>query len=164
MITFLNDKEDPQLRASFYENLVGVATFIGWQSSQIISPLLQQGLSDPEEFVTACCIAAMSALTELDLLLKASLLQLLRESAPFLLHPNLWVRQAAAGFLAAAAARLDPVDVLVKLGAIAAPYLQRQVRGFMSGLAMAGFAEIVFEVRVTLLYNDSLLKRVNWIL
>ena len=29
MITFLNDKEDPQLRLSFYENIVGVAAFVG---------------------------------------------------------------------------------------------------------------------------------------
>ena len=29
MITFLNDKEDHQLRLSFYENIVGVAAFVG---------------------------------------------------------------------------------------------------------------------------------------
>ena len=31
MITFLNDKEDHQLRLSFYENIVGVAAFVGKQ-------------------------------------------------------------------------------------------------------------------------------------
>ncbi len=29
MITFLNDKEDAQLRLSFYENIIGVAAFVG---------------------------------------------------------------------------------------------------------------------------------------
>jgi phosphoinositide-3-kinase regulatory subunit 4 len=42
MITFLNDKEDAQLRDSFYENIVGVATYVGWQCSLILLPLLQQ--------------------------------------------------------------------------------------------------------------------------
>ena len=42
MITFLNDKEDAQLRNSFYENIVGVATYVGWQCSLILQPLLQQ--------------------------------------------------------------------------------------------------------------------------
>lgn len=63
MITFLNDKEDPQLRLSFYENIVGVAAFVGWQCSPILLPLLQQGLSDPEEFVIAKCINTMASLT-----------------------------------------------------------------------------------------------------
>ena len=34
MITFLNDKEDPQLRLSFYENIIGVAAFVGKHSSK----------------------------------------------------------------------------------------------------------------------------------
>ena len=42
MITFLNDKDDAHLRNSFYENIVGVAAYIGWQSSVILLPLLQQ--------------------------------------------------------------------------------------------------------------------------
>ncbi len=42
MITFLNDKDDAQLRESFYRNIVSVVTFIGWPSPQILMPLLQQ--------------------------------------------------------------------------------------------------------------------------
>ena len=63
MITFLNDKEDSQLRLAFYDNIVGVAAFVGWQCSPILLPLLQQGLSDPEEFVIARCINTMASLT-----------------------------------------------------------------------------------------------------
>ena len=50
MITFLNDKEDAQLRNSFYENIVGVATYVGWQCSLILQPLLQQ-------VTTHCCLS-----------------------------------------------------------------------------------------------------------
>jgi len=56
-----------------------------------------QGLSDPEEFVVSRCIGAMASLTEIDLLQKAALYELLKDTTPYLLHPNLWIRQATAG-------------------------------------------------------------------
>ena len=127
MITFLNDKEDAHLRASFYENIVGVAAFVGWQCSPILLPLLQQGLSDSEEFVVARCITTMLHLTSLGLLQKVALYELLKETTVFLVHPNLWIRQATAGFISAAATQLDPIDVVVKLGAIISPFLQKEV-------------------------------------
>ncbi len=97
MITFLNDKDDAQLRDSFYRNIVKVVAYIGWPSTQIIVPLLQQGLCDTEENVIASCIDAMSRLTTPELMNKSTLYQLLPEAVPFLLHPNLWIRQATAG-------------------------------------------------------------------
>lgn len=42
MVTFLNDKTDKHLRASFFDNIVHVATFVGQQCSPILCPLLQQ--------------------------------------------------------------------------------------------------------------------------
>ena len=42
MITFLNDKYDWHLRAAFFSSIVGVASYVGWQSSGILKPLLQQ--------------------------------------------------------------------------------------------------------------------------
>lgn len=42
MITFLNDKEDTNLRGTFFDCIVGVAAFVGWQCSDILIPLLQQ--------------------------------------------------------------------------------------------------------------------------
>jgi hypothetical protein len=39
----------------------------------------------------------MANLTELDLLQKAALYELLKDTTPYLLHPNLWIRQATAG-------------------------------------------------------------------
>lgn len=43
VITFLNDKEDKNLRGSFFDCIVGIATFVGWHCSTILIPLLQQG-------------------------------------------------------------------------------------------------------------------------
>lgn len=84
VITFLNDKEDKELRGSFFECIVGVAAYVGWHSSPILMPLLQQGLADPEEFVTTKAISAMATLTELGLLHKSALYQLLYETMVFL--------------------------------------------------------------------------------
>lgn len=86
VITFLNDKEDKQLRGSFYECIVDVAAYVGWHCSPILMPLLQQGLTDPEEFVTTKAINAMAMLTEQGLLHKTALYQLLSETVIFLVR------------------------------------------------------------------------------
>ncbi|KAJ8948165.1 hypothetical protein NQ318_009257 [Aromia moschata] len=93
MITFLNDKEDRELRGSFFDCIVGVAAYIGWHCSGNTHP----GLTDCSEFVTMKSINAMAALTELGLLSKPALCELVMECSYFLVHPSLWVRQAVAG-------------------------------------------------------------------
>ncbi|KMR04641.1 phosphoinositide 3-kinase regulatory subunit 4 [Lasius niger] len=94
VITFLNDKEDKELRGSFFECIVGVAAYVGWHSSPILMPLLQQGLSDPEEFVTTKAINAMATLTELGLLHKSALYQLLSETMVFLIEKEILLLEA----------------------------------------------------------------------
>lgn len=74
-----------------------------------------QGLSDPEEFIIVKSINAMKELIKLNLLSKASVYQLLQDTACFLVHPNLWIRHAVAGFIAAIAVTLDTVDVQCKV-------------------------------------------------
>ena len=39
----------------------------------------------------------MSALTDLGLLQKVAIYQLLKETTPYLLHPAIWIRHATAG-------------------------------------------------------------------
>ncbi|XP_015117187.1 phosphoinositide 3-kinase regulatory subunit 4 [Diachasma alloeum] len=124
VITFLNDKDDKQLRGSFFECIVGVAAYVGWHSSPILMPLLQQGLTDPEEFVTKKAINAMATLTELGLLHKPALYQLLSETVVFLVHPNLWIRHATVGFISAAARTLNLVDVQCKVQVMIQQYLK----------------------------------------
>ncbi|KOX70771.1 Phosphoinositide 3-kinase regulatory subunit 4 [Melipona quadrifasciata] len=124
VITFLNDKEDKELRGSFFECIVGVAAYVGWHSSPILMPLLQQGLADPEEFVTTKAINAMATLTELGLLHKSALYQLLHETMVFLVHPNLWIRHATVGFISTAARTLNLVDVQCKVQSMIQSYLK----------------------------------------
>ena len=61
------------------------------------------------------------------MLQKVALYELLKETSPYLLHPNLWIRQATAAFVAASAKILDGVDVVVKLGTIIAPFMKQPV-------------------------------------
>lgn len=48
----------------------GVAAYVGWQSSSILKPLLQQGLSDVEEFVIFKALNALTCMCQLGLLQK----------------------------------------------------------------------------------------------
>ncbi|KAL1512914.1 hypothetical protein ABEB36_002417 [Hypothenemus hampei] len=123
MITFLNDKEDTQLRKSFFDCIVGVASYIGWHCTSILTPLLLQGLTDTSEFVTRKAIIAMASLTELSLVTTSSLCELITECSYFLVHPNLWIREAVCGFIAKAAQRLSLLDVQCKVMPHLEPYL-----------------------------------------
>lgn len=47
-----------------------MAAYVGWQSSSILKPLLQQGLSDTEEFVIYKALNALTCMCHLGLLQK----------------------------------------------------------------------------------------------
>ena len=70
-------------------------------------------------------ITAMSDLVSQGLLEKVAIFDMLKMSSAFLLHPNLWIRQATAGLVSAVASKLDNVDVQVKLSSIVSPYLKQ---------------------------------------
>ena len=102
MITFLNDKQDHELRAAFFKKVDGVIALLGWHYSDILKPLLQQGLSDSEECNVSTSLSCMATLIELGLLQKHVVIQLLDDVVPLLYHPNIWIRK-------------DVIWVLVKL-------------------------------------------------
>ncbi|GLV32887.1 Vacuolar protein sorting 15 [Carabus blaptoides fortunei] len=85
MITFLNDKE---LRGSFFDCIIDVAAYVGCHSSAILSPLLYQ---------------------------KTALCELIAETACYLVHLSVWIRQAVAGFMVTAAKTLTILDVQCKI-------------------------------------------------
>lgn len=124
IITFLNDKEDKNLRGTFFDCIVGIAAFVGWHCSPILIPLLQQGFSDPEEFVIAKAIRATTALTELGLLQKTSLCEFICDCVCFLNHPNLWIRHEICGLISTSAKILSALDVQCKIMPAVAPHLR----------------------------------------
>lgn len=124
MITFLNDKQDWQLRASFFVAITSVASYVGWQSAQILKPLLQQGLSDSEEFVIQKTLSSLQKLVYFGFLYKSVLLEFVSDIVPLLAHPNDWIRQGSAGFISSVASVMDVADLHVKLLPQVKPFLR----------------------------------------
>ncbi|XP_037949245.1 phosphoinositide 3-kinase regulatory subunit 4-like [Teleopsis dalmanni] len=114
IMTFLND-DDKNLRGAFYDNIAGVAGYIGWQASDILVPLLQQGFTDREEFVIAKAIRAVTILIELGHIKKPTVTDIIKELACYLCHPNLWIRHEISGMISTAARTLSAIDVQCKV-------------------------------------------------
>uniref|UniRef100_G3T4E6 non-specific serine/threonine protein kinase n=1 Tax=Loxodonta africana TaxID=9785 RepID=G3T4E6_LOXAF len=127
MITFLNDKNDWHLRGAFFDSIVGVAAYVGWQSSSILKPLLQQGLSDAEEFVIVKALNALTCMCQLGLLQKPHVYEFASDIAPFLCHPNLWIRYGAVGFITVVADKISTADVYCKLMPYLDPYITQPI-------------------------------------
>uniref|UniRef100_A0A914VQF4 non-specific serine/threonine protein kinase n=1 Tax=Plectus sambesii TaxID=2011161 RepID=A0A914VQF4_9BILA len=125
MITFLNDKVDWRLRATFFECCPVAAAYIGWQSTLILKPLLQQGLRDFEEFVVFRTLSCLANLCQQGLLHKHVIYELLPDAVPFLAHPNEWLCVATVSFLSALEKTLNVADMHCKVMPIVNPYLKQ---------------------------------------
>jgi phosphoinositide-3-kinase regulatory subunit 4 len=111
LITFLNDKDDWHLRLAFFRCVSGIASFIGWHAAPLLLPLLKQGLSDVEEFVMREALITIKNLTEISYFGHRYLLDLLEEVLPFVIHPNLWLRNASVGVITSIKSNLSEVDL-----------------------------------------------------
>lgn len=80
-----------------------------------MAPLLQQGLSDPEETIIYKTITSISALVQQGLLNKTIVYDLTYEAMPLLAHPNLWVRHAMISFILTLTKKLSLADVNCKI-------------------------------------------------
>ncbi|KAL4221189.1 phosphoinositide-3-kinase [Mactra antiquata] len=127
MITFLNDKIDWHLRGAFFDNIVGIAAYVGWQSSEIVKPLLEQGISDPEEFIVHKSLGALKSLTELGLLQKPMLHYFIKIVVPLLAHPGMWIRQGSVGFVSAVASKLNIADIHCNLLPSLEPFIKSSI-------------------------------------
>jgi phosphoinositide-3-kinase regulatory subunit 4 len=98
--TYLNDR-DWLLKSSFFETIVGVATYVGTAGlEEFIMPLMVQSLADPEDSVVERVIRSFSSIARLGLFQKTKVWELVDIVARFTMHPNIWIREAAAQFLA----------------------------------------------------------------
>ncbi|KAH9515561.1 phosphoinositide-3-kinase, regulatory subunit 4 [Bulinus truncatus] len=127
IVTFLNVKDDWRLRACFFKTVVDVTMYVGWQCSEVLLPLLQQGLYDVEEFVITEDLLALKKLTNHRLLNKTMMQTLVCDAAALLAHPGPWIRQAAVGFVTAVAQAYDIPDIHCKLLPQIRPFLSRNV-------------------------------------
>ncbi|KAI0357817.1 hypothetical protein OH77DRAFT_1303761 [Trametes cingulata] len=128
MITYLNDR-DWLLRYAFFDSIVDVAACAGGRSlEEYILPLMIQALSDVEETVVAKVLASLTNLCELGLFQKMRIWELMSATLGFLYHPNVWIRQGAAAFIASAAKHLPTSDVWCILYPSLKHFLRSDVR------------------------------------
>lgn len=110
MITYLNDR-DWLLRDAFFEAIADVGSVAGERSVQeYIAPLMTQAISDGQEFAMVRVVRGLTHLTRASLLATSQMYDLVSETSGLLCYPNIWLRQAAAEFLAAAVSQLDATD------------------------------------------------------
>jgi phosphoinositide-3-kinase regulatory subunit 4 len=108
--TYLNDR-DWMLKITFFETIVGVATYVGTAGlEEFILPLMVQALADPEESVVERVIRSFSAIAELGLFQRNTTWELIDIVAQFTMHPNSWIREAAAQFITAATTFTSTAD------------------------------------------------------
>ena len=122
--TYLNDK-DWMLKCAFFHTIVGVATFVGGTSLEdFILPLMIQALTDSEDFVVAQALSSFASMADLGLFQRAKIWEMSDIIARFLMHPNIWIREAAANFIASATRYLSEADIHCILSPLLQPYFK----------------------------------------
>ncbi len=122
--TYLNDK-DWLLKCAFFHTIVGVATFVGGASlEEFILPLMIQALTDSEEFVVAKVLSSFANMADLGLFQRVKIWEMVDIIARFTMHPNIWIREAAANFVASATRYLSQADIHCIISPLLQPYLK----------------------------------------
>lgn len=128
--TYLNDR-DWILKCSFFQTVVGVATFIGGTGLEdFILPVMVQALTDPEEFVVEQVLSSFASMAELGLFQRSKVWEIVDVIARFLVHPNIWIREAAAYFISASTKFLSLADVHCMISPLVQPYLKFFIADF----------------------------------
>ncbi|KAI9673079.1 MAG: Serine/threonine-protein kinase [Trizodia sp. TS-e1964] len=128
--TYLNDK-DWMLKCAFFETIVGVATFVGGTSlEEFILPLMVQALIDPEEFVVESVIRSLASMAALGLFQRLKTWELIDIVARFTIHPNIWIREAAAAFISSTTAYLSVADIHCIIEPLVLPYMKSPISSY----------------------------------
>ncbi|KAF8242959.1 ARM repeat-containing protein [Wilcoxina mikolae CBS 423.85] len=125
--TYLNDK-DWILRCAFFETVTGIATYLGCVAlEEYIMPLMVQSLTDPEEFVVEKVLRSLANMAELGLFQRSKTWELVDIIGRLTMHPNVWIRQGAVGFIAASTKWLAPADIYCIVYPLVQPYLKTKM-------------------------------------
>ncbi|KAJ5184099.1 hypothetical protein N7492_001715 [Penicillium capsulatum] len=128
--TYLNDR-DWILKCAFFETVVGVAAYVGSTSlEQYILPLMVQSMTEPEEFVVEKVIRSLAAMADLGLFQRPTTWDLLNITIGFLVHPNIWIREAAVNFVVKSTKFLSVADIYSILTPLIRPFLKVKIVGF----------------------------------
>ncbi|CAH8546737.1 unnamed protein product [Schistosoma guineensis] len=99
MITFLNDKCKPELRAAFFRQVSPLATLTGAQFVTILRSLLEQGLIDPDDMVIEECLHCLTNLLRRRLLSAPIAVSFLTRALALTAHPCLRIRQGSVAYI-----------------------------------------------------------------
>jgi len=125
--TYLNDK-DWILRCSFFEALVGIATYVGTSSlEQFILPVMVGSLTDPEAFVVEKVWRSLARMADLGLFQKSVTWELIGMAARFLVHPSSWVRESAAQFIVLSCKYISNADQNCLILPIIDPFMKTRI-------------------------------------
>ena len=128
--TYLNDN-DWQFKCAFFKTIVGVASFVGSSSlEEFILPLIIQALTDPEEFVTEKVVSSFASMAELGLFQRSKSWEMVDIVARFMMHPNIWIREAAVHFVSATTRFLSAADNHCIILPLLRPYLRVVIKDF----------------------------------
>ncbi len=176
LVTYLNTR-DWLLRKAWNEHAPDVASCVGARSlEEYILPLISLSLAgklahislssarfssrlnemcptDPEEFVVVQVLDPLTTLASRRLLAKVKIWELVGQTVGFLCHPNIWIREASAAFLAQVAILLEPTDTWC----ILYPTVKRLLRSDVKAItalslldnAREPIARVVFETAVS---------------
>ena len=125
--TYLNDK-DWILRCAFFETITAIATYLGSVAlEEYIMPLMVQSLTDPEEFVVEKVLRSLVSMAELGLFQRSKIWEMVDVVGRFTMHPNIWIRQGAVGFIAASTKWLAPADIHCIIFPLVTPFLRTKM-------------------------------------
>lgn len=128
--TYLNDR-DWILKCAFFETVVGVAAYVGSTSlEQYILPLMIQSMTEPEEFVVEKVIRSLAAMADLGLFQRSTTWDVLHITVSFLVHPNIWIREATVNLVVKSTKFLSVADIHSILTHLIRPFLNVRVVGF----------------------------------
>lgn len=126
--TYLNDK-DWILRCSFFEALVGVASYVGTSSlERFILPIMVGSLTDLENFVVEKVFRSLARMAALGLFQKATTWELVGIAARFMVHPSLWVRESAVQFIVLSAKYISAADRYCIVLPLIQPFLKSRIQ------------------------------------
>lgn len=128
--TYLNDR-DWILKCAFFEAVIGVAVYVGSTSlEQYILPLMIQSMTEPEEFVVERVLRSLAAMANVGLIQRSTTWDLLHITVRFLIHPNIWIREAAVHFIVNSTRFLSIADKYAILTPMIRPFLKVNVVDF----------------------------------
>lgn len=128
--TYLNDR-DWILRCAFFEAVIGVATYVGTTSlEQYILPLMVQSMTEPEEFVVERVLRSLAAMADVGLFQRSTTWNLLNIAVRFLVHPNIWIREAAVHSIVNSTKFLSAADKYSIITPLIRPFLKVNIVGF----------------------------------